>query len=63
MGVFNMAIKVTQLHHVDIFHFISDFLETAKLLSSLETGNQLAFELIDFAQKAAQEAAHANEQH
>ncbi len=55
-----MATKITQLHHVDIFNYIVDFLETAKLLSSLETGNQLAFELIDFAQKAAQEAAHAD---
>ncbi|AJJ05625.1 hypothetical protein [Yersinia pseudotuberculosis] len=55
-----MAIKITQLHHIDIFNYIAEFLETAKLLGSLETGNQLAFELIDFAQKAAQEAAHAN---
>lgn len=54
-----MAIKIKQLHHVDIFNYIAEFLETAKLLSSLETGNQLAFELIDFAQYAAKEAANA----
>ncbi|MGL6191225.1 MAG: hypothetical protein ACRC2L_14100 [Serratia nevei] len=57
-----MAIKITQLHHADIFGYIADFLETARVLGSLESGDQLAFELIEFAQKAAQEAAHANEQ-
>ncbi|WP_392738717.1 hypothetical protein AB3M75_04910 [Serratia ureilytica] len=57
-----MTIKITQLHHLDIFGYIANMLETARLLSSLESGNQLAFELIEFAQKAAQEAAHEDEQ-
>ena len=52
-----MAIRITQLHQADIFGYIADFLETAKLLSSLEKGDQLAFELIDFAQQAARDAA------
>ncbi|EHS2030865.1 hypothetical protein NUM45_004273 [Salmonella enterica] len=53
-----MAIKITQLHHADIFGYIADFLEAAKLLSSLEAGDQLAFDLIDFAQQAARDAAN-----
>ena len=53
-----MAIKITQLHQADIFGYIADMLETARLLSSLEKGEQLAFELIYFAQQAAMEAAN-----
>ncbi|EIX5991088.1 hypothetical protein MKQ30_003884 [Escherichia coli] len=41
-----MAIQITQLHQADIFGYIADMLETARLLSSLEKGEQLAFELI-----------------
>jgi hypothetical protein len=52
-----MAIKITQLHQADIFGYIANMLETARLLSSLETGDQLAFELVDFAQQAAKDAA------
>ncbi|ENC8499762.1 hypothetical protein [Escherichia coli] len=53
-----MAIQITQLHQADIFGYIADMLETARLLSSLEKGEQLAFELIYFAQQAAREAAN-----
>lgn len=53
-----MAIQITQLHQADIFGYIADFLETARLLSSLEMGDQLAFDLIDFAQQAARDAAN-----
>lgn len=53
-----MAIKITQLHQADIFGYIANVLETARLLSSLEKGDQLAFELIDFAQQAARDAAN-----
>ncbi|ELZ8342509.1 hypothetical protein U0X48_004253 [Escherichia coli] len=52
------AIQITQLHQADIFGYIADMLETARLLSSLEKGEQLAFELIYFAQQAAREAAN-----
>ncbi|HHR9069516.1 TPA: hypothetical protein ACTADN_003666 [Salmonella enterica subsp. enterica serovar Birkenhead] len=53
-----MAIHITQLHQADIFGYIADFLETARLLGSLEKGEQLAFDLIDFAQQAARDAAN-----
>ncbi|EHU7138854.1 hypothetical protein KZK14_004841 [Salmonella enterica] len=52
-----MGIRITQLHHADIFGYIADFLETARLLGSLEKGEQLAFELVDFAQRTARDAA------
>ncbi|HBC1013263.1 TPA: hypothetical protein IGZ65_005010 [Escherichia coli] len=53
-----MAIRITQLHQADIFGYIADMLETARLLSSLEKGDQLAFELINFAQQVARDAAN-----
>lgn len=53
-----MAIRITQLHHADIFGYIANLLETARLLSSLDEGDQLAFELIEFVQRAAAEAAN-----
>lgn len=53
-----MGIRITQLHHADIFGYIADFLETARLLGSLEKGEQLAFELVDFAQQTARDAAN-----
>ena len=53
-----MAIQITQLHQADIFGYIADMLETARLLSSLEKGEQLAVDVIYFAQQAAREAAN-----
>lgn len=48
-----MAIRITQLHHADIFGYIANLLETARLLSSIDEGDQLAFELIEFMQLEA----------
>lgn len=57
-----MAIKITELHHADIFGYFADMLETARLFSSLESGNQLSLGIIEFVQQAAKEAANADEQ-
>ncbi|MBC8950214.1 hypothetical protein [Xenorhabdus sp. TS4] len=53
-----MAIKVSQLNHADLLSIIGNILDTAQLLSTIESGSPLAFELIEFAQQAAQEASN-----
>lgn len=52
-----MAVQISQLHQADIFGYIADVLKTAELLSSLESGRELSFELIAFAQDMARTAA------
>ncbi|MEQ1975013.1 hypothetical protein [Xenorhabdus sp. SGI240] len=52
-----MAIKVSQLTHADLLSIIGNILDTAQLLSTIEAGSSLAFELIEFAQQAAQKAS------
>ncbi|MDE9454217.1 hypothetical protein [Xenorhabdus bovienii] len=53
-----MAIKVSQLNHIDLLSLIAHLLESAQRLSAIESGSQLTFELIEFAQQAAQEASN-----
>lgn len=54
-----MTIRITQLHHAEIFGDIADLLETVILLRSLDNGNQIVPELIRIVQRIAAEAAEA----
>ncbi|CDH33233.1 hypothetical protein KKI90_10175 [Xenorhabdus bovienii] len=53
-----MTIKVSQLNPIDLLSLIAHVLESAQRLSAIESGSQLAYELFDFAQQAAQEASN-----
>lgn len=53
-----MTIKVSQLNTIDLLSLIAHVLESAQRLSTIESGSQLACELFDFAQQAAQEASN-----
>ncbi|MBD2786563.1 hypothetical protein ID858_17775 [Xenorhabdus sp. DI] len=53
-----MTIKVSQLNHTDLLSLIAHVLESAQRLSVIESGSQLAFELFEFAQQAAEEASN-----
>ncbi|MDE9447892.1 hypothetical protein KKJ04_20735 [Xenorhabdus bovienii] len=53
-----MTIKVSQLNPINLLSLIAHVLESAQRLSAIESGSQLACELFDFAQQAAQEASN-----
>jgi len=56
-----MNIQPSQLHHTDLLSHLACMLEAAQLLVMLEGGDKLAFEVIDFVQQAAKEAANADQ--
>lgn len=55
-----MAIKASQFYHADLLSHLASLLEAAQLLVVFNGGDQLALEIIDFVQQAAQEAANAD---
>ncbi|WP_267432302.1 hypothetical protein [Erwinia psidii] len=55
-----MSIQPSQLHHIDLLAHMACMLEAAQLLVMLEGGEKIAYEVIDFVQQAAKEAAKAS---